>query len=426
MLQKEQVELLRFTEKTGLFLMVLSACVTIGYYLDSGFRQWDIMVGTTVTGLVGMLMFLVASRRVRKSIDVLISQSNFATNEQFISLFERSPVPYITVDRKGFIIKINQAGVQLCNATVDTLVGSNFLERVVAAEASDPSIVINKVKAGMTLNDVVLAIRPDDGEDIWVLFSSHMNIHTKECFISLINITQAKKVDEAKSEFVALATHQLRTPIAAIRWNVELLEKHLARYADEKAERYFDKIQRNIERMATLISDFLNVSKLELGTFATEKQTIYLTEFVDATIEEFAEKIEQKFITVERIDVPDNFSFTTDVRLLQVILSNLFSNAVKYVQQSGTIWLSISTQDNKLVLQVSDNGIGIPETELDDLFTKFYRATNAKQQQAEGTGLGLYIVKQAVEQLGGTITVMSGTNKGAAFTVSLPLAQQSV
>ncbi len=270
-----------------------------------------------------------------------------------------------------------------------------------------------------------MALRPDNDDDIWVLLSSYTNPQTSQTTISLVDVTQAKKVDEAKSEFVALATHQLRTPIAAIRWNTELLKKRIPAEVSESTERYFAKINRNVDRMTSLINDFLNVSKLELGTFATEPKVINLQEFVNNAVDEFNEKFEQKFISLERKELPADFSFVTDERLLQIIISNLLSNAVKYVKDSGVIWFTTEVHDNMLIIQVADNGIGIPANEIGSLFTKFYRATNAKSLQTQGTGLGLYIVKQATEQLKGTITVMSDFDKGAAFTVSLPLRDLS-
>lgn len=421
--QRRRLKLLRLAEQIGLTLLVISALITTGYLLDSGFEEKEILIGTAVTFLVGLLMFTQAGRVIQRTIEVLVSQTDFATNEQFLSLFERSPVAYVTTDKKGKILKVNQAGVQLLNGTIESLTRTNFLDRFVASEDSDVSIIANKIKAGITLNDVQIALRPDESDDVWVLLSSYMNVHTNENFISLVNVTQAKKVDEAKSEFVALATHQLRTPIAAIRWNVELLKKRIPPDLTDTTTKYFEKVNNNIERMASLINDFLNVSKLELGTFAAEKQFINLRQFIDAALDEFADKVEQKFIKIERIELPSEFSFNTDVRLIQIIISNLLSNAVKYVNESGTIWVTTNTQEHRLVIQIADNGIGIPENEIGDLFTKFYRASNAKQRQTQGTGLGLYIVKQAVEQLGGTISVMSNADKGAAFTVSLPLSQ---
>lgn len=413
---------MRIVEKISL-LMATTTLVFIGWvYVNQADIRVEITVGAFIVLVIALASYAMSTRLISKRISILATQSDFANDTQFLSLFERSPVPYITIDKKGKILSINQAGVQLLHSTIESLLQSNFLDRLITSEESDVSIIASKVKAGITINDIELALHADDHDDIWVLFSSYTNKQTGQTMISLVNVTQAKKVDEAKSEFVALATHQLRTPIAAIRWNTELLKKQIPENLNDTTARYFTKINRNVDRMTALINDFLNVSKLELGTFATEPKMINLKDLIDYAVDEFTDKFEQKFIKLERNELPLDFTFSTDERLFQIIVSNLLSNAVKYVKESGTVWFTTDAHDNMLTIQVADNGIGIPKSEIDNLFTKFYRATNAKAQQTQGTGLGLYIVKQAVEQLGGTISVMSDFEKGAAFTVSLPLS----
>ena len=413
--------ILRLLEKISL-LITTGATLLLGWeFFYNSVVRVEILSIAAAAFVIGLVLYFLIANSISKHISILMTQSDFANNSQFLALAERSPLPYLTIDGKGRILSINQAGVQLFHSNIESLLQSNFLDRLVTAEKSDISMIVSKVKAGIKLSDVELALRTDSQEDIWVLFSSYTNVQTGQTMISLVNVTQAKKVDEAKSEFVALATHQLRTPIAAIRWNTELLEKRIPESLNESTGHYFKKINRNIERMTSLINDFLNVSKLELGTFATEPKVVNLKEFVNNAVDEFNEKFEQKLIKLERREISDEFSFTTDERLLQIIISNLLSNAVKYVKDSGTIWFTTEIHDKNLTIQVADNGIGIPTNEIGSLFTKFYRATNAKSLQTQGTGLGLYVVKQAAEQLGGSISVASDLDKGAAFTVSLPL-----
>lgn len=412
---------LRFLEKIGLLVTVGSASFLVWALIYNNSFRVEIIAIVVATLVSGLVLYLFTANSLSKRISILMAQSDFSNNSQFLALAERSPLPYLTIDGKGRIISINQAGVQLFHSNIESLLQSNFLDRLVTSEKSDISMIVSKVKAGIKLSDVELALRADNQEDIWVLFSSYTNTQNGQTMISLVNVTQAKKVDEAKSEFVALATHQLRTPIAAIRWNTELLEKRIPESLNETTGHYFAKINRNIDRMTSLINDFLNVSKLELGTFATEPKVVNLKEFVNNAVDEFNEKFEQKLIKLERRELPAEFNFTTDERLLQIIISNLLSNAVKYVKDSGTIWFTTEINDSKLNIQVADNGIGIPTNEISSLFTKFYRATNAKSLQTQGTGLGLYVVKQAAEQLGGSISVASDLDKGATFIVSLPL-----
>jgi signal transduction histidine kinase len=139
-------------------------------------------------------------------------------------------------------------------------------------------------------------------------------------------------------------------------------------------------------------------------------------------VEEFEGQIKEKQIQLTVNYQPAPFTFTADSRLFHIITSNLLSNAVKYVRPSDRIAFGYVLEGSELVFTVADSGIGIPAEQLPRLFSKFFRASNAMQHRAEGTGLGLYIVKESVEQLGGTIAVQSVENQGTTFVVRLPIA----
>jgi signal transduction histidine kinase len=148
---------------------------------------------------------------------------------------------------------------------------------------------------------------------------------------------------------------------------------------------------------------------------------VNLSEFVDTIVDEFSEKISQKGLTLNRSDNPPQLQVMIDGRLLHIIVSNLMSNASKYSNPNGTLDFSYTLEGTTLRIVVQDDGIGIPENELERLFSKFFRATNAQAHQTQGTGLGLYVVQQSVEKLGGSIEVSSQENAGAQFTVQLPV-----
>lgn len=349
------------------------------------------------------------------------AQARYGVTEQFVSLYERSPIPYLTINRRGEVIMFNPATVNLFGTDTQSISGLNFLDLIIETnEKKDLSVLFGRITSGVTLKDEKIKLRTIKGDFKWVSMSVYTYEIKDQRLVSLVDITQEKIVDTAKSEFVALATHQLRTPISAIRWNLELLQKNMKETKTENQSRYLTKIERNTMRMIALINDFLSVSKLEMGTFASNIESINLTEFFTAILDEYAEKITEKNITIKRSDEPEGLVFDSDSRLLHIIVSNLMSNAVKYVESSGEVTLNFRLVDNKVFINIADNGIGVPEEEVGKLFAKFYRASNAQSHQAEGTGLGLYIVKQSVEKLGGKIEVVSGRDKGASFTVVLP------
>jgi PAS domain S-box-containing protein len=421
----KKARIYRFVEH-GLFIVLIIAVVvlvilsvnkklgTIQSYIGGGFVTLSLFV----------LFFI--QQKLDGWFSATIAQADFAQDDAFTMLYDNSPVAYITIKTSGQIIGSNPSAVRMLQGEVDTINSVNFFELVQPESDFDPTILSSKVSAGLTVNDTEMSIKTFAGNTVWVMCSVYTYRNKGERLISLVDITEKKNIDTAKSEFVALATHQLRTPIAAVRWNVELLERNMRETKTEDQSRYLIKIERNVFRMIDLINDFLSASKLEMGTFATSEGDVNLTDFFSGIVDEFAEKISEKNITLDRQDIPPQLTIKTDSRLFHIIVSNLVSNSVKYLKPNGTILFKYELKGNSLEIIVADNGIGIPEEEINKLFTKFYRASNAQSHRAEGTGLGLYIVKQSVEKLGGVISVSSAVDQGARFVVTVPVTIVSI
>jgi PAS domain S-box-containing protein len=349
-------------------------------------------------------------------------QQMLSSRELYSTLYTQSPVPYLTLDKAGRVTTCNQAAARLFGHTMEALVGTTIADRLMHDDEVHLSVVLGKFSSGSPMLDTEMQLRTYSEEIRWVSLYFFVNQTFDQRLVSLIDITQHKIVDKAKSEFVALATHQLRTPVAAIRWNVELLERTMRGTTSDKQATYLMKVARNVTRMLALINDFLSVSKLETGTFSTTPEPIELATYLPTIVEEFEGQIKEKQIQLTTNYNPSPFTYTADSRLFHIITSNLLSNAVKYVRPGDRINFGYVVEGNELVFTVADSGIGIPADQLPRLFSKFFRASNAMQHRAEGTGLGLYIVKESATQLGGTITVQSIENEGTTFVVRLPLA----
>lgn len=374
-------------------------------------------------GVIGALLLIIfgVQQKIDSQLLAILDQTNFASSDEFDSLYERSPVAYVTIDVSGKIISFNPAAVRLFKVTADTMGLVNFYQRILPTEEIDQSVLESKISAGLTINDLEVLMQSATGKEVWVTMSVYTHREKSQRLVSLIDITEKKTIDTAKSEFVALATHQLRTPIAAIRWNVELLQKNMKETVTEDQSRYLVKVERNVMRMINLINDFLSVSKLEMGTFSTNAEVVDVSEFFDSIVDEFTEKITEKNLELIKNEDSSAFQIKIDSRLLHIIVSNLTSNAVKYINPNGKLTLKYRLQNERLQIMVADDGIGIPEAEVGKLFTKFYRASNAQAHQTEGTGLGLYVVKQSVEKLGGKISVETKENAGTKFLVDIPV-----
>ena len=246
------------------------------------------------------------------------------------------------------------------------------------------------------------------------------------------DITKEKDVDRAKTEFVSLASHQLRTPLSTVNWYAEMLLAGDVGKVTPKQREYLDEVYRSNQRMVALVNALLNVSRLELGTFVVEPKPTYIVKLARSVIDEQKPQIDEKrlqFIPSFEKNIP---LIQADPKLLRMVVQNLLSNAVKYTPEKGKIELSLALDNEKkaVLLKISDTGYGIPKNQQDKIFTKLFRADNVREMDTEGTGLGLYIVKSIVEHSGGKIwftspssakaTASKEENKGTTFYVTLP------
>lgn len=243
------------------------------------------------------------------------------------------------------------------------------------------------------------------------------------------NITQQKKTEEAlernieeqrrlnllKSRFVSFASHEFRTPLTTISSSADLIRRYLEMAESEKIKKHIQRVQKSVVYMTSLLNDFLSLDKIDSGVVTLNKQLIDLSKLLEECIEETAGLKK----TDQRIEIHNGLEqVESDPFLLKSILINLISNGLKYSDEHGVVTVSTLMENDELQICVKDNGMGIPQTELQNLFTRFFRASNA--QEIKGTGLGLHIVSRHVEMLGGKITCQSEEGVGTQFCIYLP------
>jgi len=234
------------------------------------------------------------------------------------------------------------------------------------------------------------------------------------------DVTKEKEIDKVKTEFVSLASHQLRTPLSTINWYVEMLLSGDAGKITKKQQKYLNEIERGNKRMVDLVNALLNVSRLELGTFIIEPEMTDITKLSDIAIEELAHKISVKKIKIIKKYDRKLKKLKLDKKLTLIIFQNLLSNAIKYTPNKGKVTLEIKKYLKSIKITVKDTGMGIPDRQQDRMFTKLFRADNVKVQDTEGTGLGMYIVKSIIDSVNGKISFLSKENKGTTFTILIP------
>jgi signal transduction histidine kinase len=263
-----------------------------------------------------------------------------------------------------------------------------------------------------------------DQEECWALLSlfpiSYVPGHTIG-LVTLVDITRQKRVEDAKTQFVSLASHQLRTPIAGMKWSTELLQMDNPENLSDRQRKYIDRLLLSVHRMARLVDDFLRVSRFELGTFVPELTQFDPRTVFEEVLLEQAVRVEQKEQVVKTHYDESVTTVCSDQNLLRMIITNLFSNAVKYTKKGGNIHVGYQAKDDTILISVVDNGMGIPKDDQDRIFTKLFRARNAIRDIPDGTGLGLYIVKEAVKVLKGRVSFTSAEGRGTTFEVRLPV-----
>jgi len=235
------------------------------------------------------------------------------------------------------------------------------------------------------------------------------------------DITHAKEVNRMKTEFVSMAAHELRTPLASIRWFIELLKDAGEKYGSDVLE-YIQEIEDGNTRLLKLVNELLNVTRIETGRkFTIEPKQGDMRELIESTINELVGFAEAKNILVQISGkIPANNDVWFDEDKARLLFQNLIENAIKYSHEGDRVEIGGKETDEGLVLFVKDEGIGIPKHQQSRIFERFFRAENAQTATTTGTGLGLFIAKSIVEGHGGRLWFESTLNKGTTFFVLMP------
>jgi len=235
------------------------------------------------------------------------------------------------------------------------------------------------------------------------------------------DITHERDVDRMKTEFISLASHQLRTPLAAVKWFSQMLESGDAGKLNKEQLNFVNNISESNERMIDLTNNLLNINRIESGKIIINPKQTDFEKLVTETVNYLQNKVEKKEL-VWKIKIDSNLpKIKIDPKLIREVFINLLSNAIKYSKNSGLITVIISRQENLIISQITDEGYGIPGNEQKHVFQKFYRGANIVNEHPEGTGLGLYLVKAIIESSGGNIWFKSELGVGTTFWFSLPI-----
>ncbi|MAG44318.1 hypothetical protein CL633_00285 [bacterium] len=232
-----------------------------------------------------------------------------------------------------------------------------------------------------------------------------------------------KLINQAKSEFIAIAAHQLRTPLTSVKWVLKMVLGGSAGQINKEQKSFLKKGYKTNERIIRMVNDLLSIARIEEGRFGYKFKMLDLIKFVKDIVQDNKEKFKKKGLKLEFLKPKQEFSkCKIDPKSLRLALQNIIDNAYDYTSK-GFVKISIKQEQKEFLLKIQDTGVGVPISEQSRLFTKFFRGSNIMKKGlgTEGTGLGLYIVQNIIKKHGGRVWLESELNKGTEFYFTLPL-----
>ncbi|RLB20643.1 MAG: PAS domain-containing sensor histidine kinase [Deltaproteobacteria bacterium] len=329
----------------------------------------------------------------------------------------------LAIDRDEHVILINQAAQRMLELGPDDALGKFHWEVIRNAEINNLFKEVLKTKEQ---KEVKLQIGPLD-ERAFMVYAAPIRAwggNILGVVAVFHDVTEIRRLEKVRMEFVANVSHELRTPLTSIKGFVETLKRG-AIDERENAVNFLDIIERHTDRLNQLITDLLDLSRVETGKKKMDFQPIKVEELINRAVSHFME-ISNKNRPKIKYNIPSDLPMVlADEEGIETVLKNLLDNAVKYTPKRGEINITSTDKDDYIEIAVVDNGIGIPSRDLPRIFERFYCVDKARSRELGGTGLGLSIVKHIIEAHGGTVGVESEVGEGSRFTFTLSKVSKS-
>lgn len=370
-----------------------------------------------------------AFKRAVLSSDIAMSNALLGQNKTITNSKDYRGIPiiaatrYIKDSKWGLVVKIDKAeAFQTANQLRSEFLLLAFISSVfvvfsaiaLAQRATQPILDIDEVAEEVSRGKLIDRVHNITNDELGNLATTFNNM-----------LDNLEELDKAKSDFVSLASHQLRTPLTSIKWYAESLLDPNFKLSKDKQKHYLEQLHASNERMIELVNALLNVSRIDVNKLPSEADEVELKEVLEQVINDLSARIREKSIELNKKLDKNLAPLYIDRSWIRVILEDIISNAVKYSPPNQHVDIVIEQLPNHVLIQVKDNGYGIPLSQQGKIFTKFFRADNARQHSSEGSGLGMYITKAMVDRAGGSIWFESSENKGTIFYVKLPTIAHS-
>ncbi|MEJ7560006.1 MAG: ATP-binding protein [Pedobacter sp.] len=340
--------------------------------------------------------------------------------EELTDFVENASIPLHWVDEKGIILWANKAELDALGFSYSEYVGQPISDFHADLD------IINDILIRLTNNETLMnypaSLKAKDGSLRHVLISSNVLrkdgkfVHTR-CFTK--DITEIKKEEERKIAFVAMVSHELKTPLTSLTSYIQILMRRAEKEHNDFEINALTRAELQAKKMANMLSDFLNQAKYQEGKVILHPETFDLQSLINEVVDDFKFTSSKDFEL--NINCKEALVFADRDKIGQV-LTNLISNAIKYSEENGTVIIQCKNEQHKVRVSITDHGIGINALDQERLFERFYRVNNDKSSQVGGFGIGLYLVSEILRYHNSTVKVTSEKGKGSTFYFDLELS----
>lgn len=326
----------------------------------------------------------------------------------------------IGVDGEQRILLMNDAACKIFSLREGAALGRPVWEQVRSPQLQ--SWVAAAVEKALP-SDGEMHLRSAIGRDLALSVSGFHGPTLTGAVIVVTDITELRRLERVRQQFVANASHELKTPITSIQACIETLIDGAVE-DPQCRDRFLQTICEQTERLDALVKDLLTLARLESEPMTREPRPIWIEPLIRMCYERHLQTAERKGLTLTMQPISPDLKIMAEEDALEHILDNLIDNALKYTDAGGKVTLSLRVDGNSATVDVSDTGIGIPQHHLSRIFERFYRVDRHRSRDVGGTGLGLSIVKHLVQAIGGSVAVTSRLNEGSTFSVRFPLSEK--
>ncbi|WP_316757243.1 ATP-binding protein [Pedobacter aquatilis] len=347
------------------------------------------------------------------------------SEKHFRHLSDLVPAKISNALPSGEVTFFNQKWLDFAGMNFEDLRDFGYHQMMHPDEISDFQAGLEQAAASGQPHVSEMRFKNTEGKYIW-----HMNIASpildengqiKMWVGSTTDIQKLKEEDQRKADFVSLLSHELKTPVTSIKGYIQLMQREIKKnnLQKEKIESGLDRVDRLVKQLTGLVSDMLDLSRIETGRLDLNRKTVVLNTLVTEVVEDFRMTAPERDITITQ---SEELVTQLDHDKIAQVLINLISNAIKYSPAKSPINIEISKSDQNGMVSITDQGIGIAEKDHKKIFERFYRVEGKDEKHFSGFGIGLYLAHSIIERHGGKLTIQSKPQKGSTFTFSIPLS----